>query len=239
MPDAWDTGEMEAAPSYTGEYVCPVAEVRGLSEMCEGKKGTRGVCPRLPCVRRSQTATECPRWCEYVCGALFGSREQRVDNGKKRSDEIRMSWLLCKRSGGCLGMGGNGYRMPGTRGKGRAQLYRGRGSQRGPLSRGPGQSRLCCLRWMPGGDVPVSGVVVLAVVLRLVVVGVAGVRVSQLRGGGSRGQARPAGVARGGRGTTPLPPVVVLLGAAGVWGRSARCPVPRLRLMMGLALSRT
>ena len=52
MPDAWDTGEMGAAPSYTMEYVSPVAEVRELSEMCEGKKGTIGVCPRLLCVRR-------------------------------------------------------------------------------------------------------------------------------------------------------------------------------------------
>ena len=37
-PDAWDAGETGAAPSYTGEYVCPVAEVRGLSGMC-GQEG--------------------------------------------------------------------------------------------------------------------------------------------------------------------------------------------------------
>ena len=78
----------------------------------------------------------------------------------------------------------------------------------------------CAASWgRRGGDVPYSGVVVHAVVPRLVVVGVAGVRVSQLRGGGARGQARPAGVARGDRGAAPLPPVVVLLGASEVWGR--------------------
>ena len=67
---AWDTGEMGAAPSYTGVCVCPVAAIRGLSEICEGKKGTISVCPRLLCVRRSSTATECPRWGEYVCGVV-------------------------------------------------------------------------------------------------------------------------------------------------------------------------
>ena len=71
----------------------------------------------------------------------------------------------------------------------------------------------CAASWgRRGGDVPYRGVVVDAVVPRLMVVGTVGVRVIQRRGGGARGQARPAGVARGDRVAAPLPPVVVLLG---------------------------
>ena len=40
------------AQLYRG-YVCLVAEVRGLSGICEGKNGTIGVCPRFLCVRKS------------------------------------------------------------------------------------------------------------------------------------------------------------------------------------------
>ena len=60
----------------------------------------------------------------------------------------------------------------------------------GPLSRGPGVPG-CAASWgYRGGDVLNSGVVVLSVVPAHGG-GISGVQVGQLRGGGSRGQARP------------------------------------------------
>ena len=59
------------AQLYRG-YVCLVAEVRVLSGICEGKKGTISVCPKSVCEKRQPTALKrVRRWC---CSVAEGRR---------------------------------------------------------------------------------------------------------------------------------------------------------------------
>ena len=180
-----------------------------------------------------------------MCGVV---RWQRVDEleSEKGLERNVLEWCdVCmwvsegKERGG---KGKKGYRMPGTRGTVAPSCTGVTGGRVSVGSLSPGVRGIpgCAASWgRRGGVVPNCGVVDHAVVPRLVLVGTGDVRVVQRRGGGTRGQARPAGVARGDRVAAPLPPVVVLLGASGVWGSRARCPVLSLEEMVVLVLSRT